>query len=150
MKKFAAAIIATAAFAQDWEAVEVEVDGSTKELYSYSKDWSSAAFDKNAIQINGNNSLPIQRSKSSSDSATFKPTIRGGSISYDVNVSGVNSGCVAGVYLVETDNSRCSPATSQAAGDLPMCKSIDAMQANRYGFESKAHPCSNGTCDAIS
>jgi len=24
------------------------------------------------------------------------------------------------------------------------------MQANKYGFETKAHPCSNGTCDAIS
>jgi hypothetical protein len=24
------------------------------------------------------------------------------------------------------------------------------MQANLYGFESKAHPCANGTCDAMS
>ena len=127
MKKFAAAIIATAAFAQDWESIDVAIDGASKELYSYSKKWSSAAFDKDAIQINGNNSLPLQRSKSSGDGATLKPIVRGGSISYDVNVSGVNSGCVAGVYLVETDNSRCSPATSQSPGDLPMCKSIDAM-----------------------
>lgn len=31
-----------------------------------------------------------------------------------------------------------------------MCKSIDVMQANLHGFESKANPCSNGTCDAVS
>lgn len=73
----------------------------------------------------------------------------GGSIEYDVNLSEVNSGCVAGVYLVESDNTRCSQDINQENG-LPQCRSIDAMQANRFGFESKAHPCSNGTCDALS
>jgi len=73
----------------------------------------------------------------------------GSSIEYDVDVKEVNSGCVAGIYLVESDNNRCSPNTNQGNG-LPQCRSIDVMQANAYGFESKAHPCSNGTCDAIS
>jgi len=32
----------------------------------------------------------------------------------------------------------------------PMCQTIDIMQANPYGFNTAAHPCSNGTCDAVS
>merc|ERR1712156_994028 len=51
--------------------------------------------------------------KFSGDSFAYKPNLMGGSIEYDVSLGGVNSGCVAGVYLVESDNSRCSPDESQ-------------------------------------
>lgn len=49
--------------------------------------------------------------------------------------------------MVETDNGTCGEVDQYGR---PMCKSIDAMQANLFGFESKAHPCANGTCDAVS
>jgi len=86
------------------------------------------------MQIEGNNSLALQASQSSSDSNALKEPLMGGSIEYDVNVKGVKSGCVAGVYLVETDNGRCSPFSSQEPGSKPQCRSIDAMQANKYGL----------------
>lgn len=148
MKKFAVAIIAAAANAQEWESFEITQDGLTKGMFSQSKEFSVAYIEGKSMEIMGNNSLSIQEAQQASDSSAYKPNLMGGSIEYDVNLAGVNSGCVAGVYLVESDNSRCSPNESQ--DQKPQCKSIDAMQANKYGFESKAHPCSNGTCDAIS
>lgn len=55
---------------------------------------------------------------------------------------------MAGVYLLDANDSNCGQVNQN--GSVPQCKSIDAMQANLFGFETKAHPCSNGTCDAIS
>ena len=77
----------------------------------------------------------------------FKPYLRGGSISYEVDLSSNDCGCVAGVYLVNT-SADCGHK-AQENGD-PQCPSIDIMQANPYGFNVQAHPCSGGSCDAIS
>ena len=66
---------------------------------------------------------------------------------YDVDLSSQDSGCVAGVYLVNTNNGDCGEFDQYGT---PMCKTVDAMQANLFGFETKANPCRNGTCDAIS
>lgn len=62
-----------------------------------------------------------------------------------MNLANQRSGCVAGVYLVDTDDESCAEIDQSGA---PRCKSIDVMQANMYGFETKAHPCAS--CDAIS
>ena len=97
--------------------------------------------------MGANNSMSLQLSQTEDVAANFKPYVRGGSIAYDVNLSAVESGCVAGVYMVETDG-RCDPNAEK--GSSSQCRSIDAMNANKYGFETQAHPCSNGTCDAVS
>ena len=81
------------------------------------------------------------------NSAIYMPTIRGGSIQYDVDLSAQDSGCVAGVYLVNVNSGEWGAGSKSRT---PQCKSLDAMQANLYGFETKANPCGNGTCDAIS
>ena len=49
---------------------------------------------------------------------------------------------------MNADNGKCGEVDQR--GDNPQCQSIDAMQANLFGFETKAHPCANGTCDAMS
>ena len=116
-----------------------------KELSS--KSWSSASAGGSTVEIGSNNSLFIRDARSMDESVIFKPKMLGGSIEYDVNISGQECGCVAGVYLVDTDKGRCDEV---AQNGTPQCKSVDAMQANLYGFESKANPCTNGTCDAIS
>ena len=54
---------------------------------------------------------------------------------------------MAGVYLVNTNSSGCS---EKEMSSEPQCKSIDAMQANLYGFETKANPCAGGQCDPVS
>lgn len=129
---------------------EVNVDGSKVIKYLSSKDFSEASTssDRSELKMNGNNSLFLRNSEDLSSASLYKPLVRGGSISYNVDVSNQNSGCVAGVYLLNADNGSCGEVNQM--GRTPQCKSIDAMQANLFGFETKAHPCSNGTCDAIS
>jgi len=58
--------------------------------------------------MNNNAWLRWEKNDSLSDNSVWKPGVRGGSISYDIDLSKVGSGCVSGVYLVESDNSRCS------------------------------------------
>jgi len=118
-------------------------------LWSASKSFSRADFTGPTVRVYDNNSLFLQIDKTDAVAATYMPYIRGGSIEYDVQLDKTDSGCVAGVYLLEAKEGRCSD-NPQTSGNLPQCRSIDVMQANRYGFETQAHPCSNGTCDALS
>lgn len=76
----------------------------------------------------------------------YKPSLLGGSISYWVSLNDMNSGCVAGVYLVAM-NEACD-AEADKSGSDPSCPSIDIMQTNSYGFELASHPCANGICDS--
>jgi hypothetical protein len=152
MKQFAVAILAAIASAQSqngWMALNMVKDGNDYPdgYFVRSQDWSTATVQDKTLTIGGNNSMAIQLSQTEDVAANFKPYVRGGSIQYDVNLSAVNSGCVAGVYMVETDG-WCDPNAEK--GSSSQCKSIDAMNANMYGFETAANPCSNGTCDAVS
>lgn len=73
------------------------------------------------------------------------PAIRGGSINFWVWMGNMESGCVAGLYLVAM-NTSCDADASMM--NDPSCPSIDVMQTNPFGFEMSAHPCENGECDA--
>jgi len=63
----------------------------------------------------------------------YKPDALGGSFEYDVDLSDQFHGCIAGVYLVDTDDEYCAEVDQNG---VPQCKSIDVMQANMYGFET--------------
>jgi hypothetical protein len=147
MKQFACALVVATAAAQSFIDFDVSVNGDTKGMKLSTKDWAYAQTQGDRLTIGGNNSLFLRKTASLDESSVFKPRIRGGSIEYDVQVAGLDCGCVAGAYLVDTDNGSCGEVSQDGT---PMCKSIDMMQANKYGFETKAHPCENGTCDAIS
>ena len=147
MKQFAISLIAASALATNFIEYSITSDGVAKNKYLSTKDWSIANTSSNFLYFEGNNSLYLRDKECMKDRAMFKPQLRGGSFEFDVNVSNQESGCVAGIYLVNTDDHSCGEVVQNG---IPMCKSIDVMQANKYGFETKAHPCSNGTCDAIS
>ena len=74
-------------------------------------------------------------------SEAYKPGIRGGSISYDVDLSAMECGCVSGMYLVQFDGN----CTQDPMDGQPDCKTIDVMQANPYGFNVAANPEPNTT-----
>lgn len=76
----------------------------------------------------------------------LKPKLLGGAISYTVDISAMDCGCVAGLYAVRTSD-KCS---NEPIEGMPQCHSISLMQANHGGFNVAAHPCKNGKCDAIS
>jgi hypothetical protein len=114
-----------------------------------SQDFSSADFYTREVSIDGNNSMFMQEDLPSRKIEDYQRDLRGARVEYNVDVSKVDSGCVAGVYLVETNDGYCSNKTREP-GQTAQCSSIDVMQANKFGFESKAHPCTNGTCDSVS
>jgi len=73
-------------------------------------------------------------------------SLRGGSLSYDVDLSEMDCGCVAGMYLVQASDNCIDTKMNGDSG----CQSIDVMQANKHGFNVQAHPCADGDCDAVS
>lgn len=110
-------------------------------------DWSSVEkHDATNVEIYRNSKLFLRKKESTLTRASVKPKLPGGSIEYDVNLANQDSGCVAGVYLVQTrDRGDCS--NTDMNGERPgFCRSIDAMQANKYGFETKAFPCKGREC----
>ena len=77
----------------------------------------------------------------------YKPKLKGGSVEYTVDVSGVESGCVASLYFAKTGD-QCTQ--DPASGANKNCSSVKAMEANVHGFNTSGNPCKNGECDAES
>ena len=75
----------------------------------------------------------------------YTPSVLGGHVSYWAKLDGMESGCVAGVYLVRQSAS-CDLESSNSDG-TPQCPSIDLMQTSPSGFETSANPCPNGICE---
>lgn len=73
----------------------------------------------------------------------------GGSLSFTVDASALGCGCAAGIHAVTLDNAECSWDSIISTG-APKCPSIEIMKANSFGFQTAAHPCPLGTCDATS
>jgi len=126
----------------------ITVDGSSMNKKIQSQDWSSIPEDGDdyCANVPNNNSFSIKNWEGDGTNAFFMPYLRGGAMEYTVDLSSVDRGCVAGVYAVAV-NDRCNPDDPLANGD-PTCSSIDIMQANPYGFNTAAHPCTSGNCNA--
>ena len=77
--------------------------------------------------------------------SSFQPQLLGGSVSYDLDLSGVGCGFVAGLYSINlhTEGDSSFDPKTQA----PSCPQFDIMKANKYGFSTSAHACPNGNCD---
>ncbi len=52
--------------------------------------------------IENNKSVFMKKSNSAETSAMYMPSLVGGSVSYGMNVSDIDCGCVSGLYLVQT------------------------------------------------
>jgi hypothetical protein len=129
--------------------MKIKVDGNERMVYARSQEWSNieTSMSDTCVTVPNNNSMMIKRMDYDGADYALKPWVRGGAISYNVDLSNVDCGCVAGVYFVAVDE-WCGEGAQQ--NDYPQCASIDVMQANKAGFNVGAHPCANGTCDAIS
>ena len=126
--------------------MNISIDKNLYTRYFRSQDWSECSVNDDAVTLPNNNSIILKNNPYDGDDYDMKPYIRGGAISYNVDISSVGCGCVAGLYAVQTSD-RCGEA--EARGE-PTCASIDIMQANHGGFNTAAHPCKNGECDAKS
>ena len=126
--------------------MKILIDGQSVKKHFRPQDWSTCEVDVDAVTVPNNNSIILKNDPYDGSDYDLKPYIRGGAVTYDVDISQVDCGCVAGVYAVRTSE-ECGEAENR---DTPQCASIDIMQANHAGFNTAAHPCANGECDAMS
>jgi hypothetical protein len=126
MQKFAMAMLASVASA-DWLTWWINVNDGVGAGYVKGKDFSTASTSQWDVKLGNNNNAWLRWTKDDAltDASVWKPGIRGGSVSYDVNLSQVGSGCVSGVYLVESSDYGCSDNPLDTSS--PQCRSIDLM-----------------------
>lgn len=147
MRQFAViALLGASTFAQ-WMELPVQQGSYDYTKYVKSQNYSTASVTGSGIEIGMNNNIFIQNSQTEGSGDSYKPGIRGGSIAYDVDLSAMDCGCVAGLYLVEYGDG-CTQDSLDT--NFPQCKTIDVMQANKGGFNVAMNPCNGGSCDAIS
>ena len=126
MKHFAIAALAAApAFAQ-WQWIDwpVTIDGSNVLKHFMTYPTSKGTISGSTLSVDANSAMFLKDSMDNTMEAVYKPGIRGGSIKYDVDVSSVNCGCAAGVYLVQVSE---TCGQDPMSTDDPMCPSIDVM-----------------------
>lgn len=68
------------------------------------------------------------------------PPLRGGSVTFEADVSSLDCGCVQGAYLVNSSANRtqCLDLPLDAADQT--CKSINLFQADKYTFNASVNP----------
>ena len=150
MQSFTLAAIAAVAVNAEYQSFKVTYDDVEETLYFNSQEWSSATVsaDMTAASISGNNNVFLKFEPWDGMDWRWTPSLLGGSVSYNVDLSAVPCGCVAGVYAIASSSAACGEGSMATSN--PMCQSIDIMQANSVGLQTAGNPCRNGTCDAIS
>jgi len=84
--------------------------------------------------------------ESTTTSAYFHDYL-GGTVQFDVDVSNVDCGCSAGVYLTTSNDKSCT-WNDYGTNVTPQCTTIDLLEANRFGFKTQTMPCLSGSCNA--
>lgn len=144
---FVAALSMIAVQASDYFSINLEVDGYEYEKYVQQIDWfehSTVTNDGYGVTIPNNSQILLKNYAYDGQAYAFKPYLRGGSLQYTVDLSGVNAGCATGVYAVALD-SECEEW--QESDSSVSCPYIDIMQANPYGFETTVHACVGEGCN---
>ena len=101
-RSFAIAALVAASVSASYEKMAITVDGSKYNRYFRPQDWSQCSVSADAVRLPNNNSILMKNNPYDGSDYDFQPYIRGGAISYNVDISGVGCGCVAGVYAVQT------------------------------------------------
>ena len=103
-----AACLAAAATAQ-YKTLTISQDGTDYVKNYRSQIWSTATTTLNTqLNVGPNNNIFIQDSALDGQYYAYKPGMIGGALTYDVDVSKLPCGCVAGVYAVKMNDSSCS------------------------------------------
>lgn len=166
MKTFALATLATAAFGfmdvtridkvanatnggQQIQEMTITENGVSKTVWVGGPDWMDEVADNGVNLPEGGRSYFLSSSEYAAENF-YRPNLLGGSVSYDIDMSGVSCGCIAAFYLVKMpakdwngnpDNTDgwwyCD---AQAVGG-EYCPEFDIMEANKYAFQTTAHSC---------
>ena len=136
MKHFAiVALAAVPTFAQwQWSTFGITQDGRSMPTYLRTTPTSVFKVSGDEVQIENNKSVFMKKSNDWETSAMYKPSLLGGSVSYGMNVSDIDCGCVSGLYLVQTG----ADCNEDERTGTPSCPVIEVMQANKSGFNVSA------------
>lgn len=143
--------------ANNWEELEISVDGKPKTVYIASPDWfeggSSAGAD--ALDIPWGGRVYLAEAPNVDPEAIFKPKLLGGYLEYTVDLSATTCGCVAALYTSllpgRTPSGDYEPSgdglyyCDASAVDGNYCPEFDVMEANQWSWRSTAHACTNPT-----
>mmetsp|Transcript_11879 Transcript_11879/g.15125 ORF Transcript_11879/g.15125 Transcript_11879/m.15125 type:complete len:256 (-) Transcript_11879:1506-2273(-) len=146
MQAFTLAVLAAASASAQFSTLKITEDSKVATKYYRTDD--SKEVGSVGFVIPVDNFVSLKNDDLAGTSTFYMPNMVGGAIEYDLNLSSVGCGCVAGLYAVNVSNQCNSELNIEI--DSPQCASIDLMQANVAGFQTQMHPCANGTCDAVS
>jgi hypothetical protein len=157
---FAYASLLAAAYAVEsnsttfYKKLYVNIDDKPTHLH-VTQSWFEPKVLGDTLTMNTNERSYLTRASNSRDLATegyYYPNLLGGSVSYDVDVSGADCGCIDAFYLVQMPghNKDGSIASTDGFGYCDAahtvdvyCPEFDLMEANLYGFNSRAWSCGN-------
>lgn len=103
------------------------------------------------ITVGGNNrAFVFATPDESSETNAFMWDLLGGSLTFDVDVSGVGCQCAAGAYLVKIEEDGVCSCDVKEFGTEPGCSRIELMEANPWHFNVATYPCAGGQCAGTS
>lgn len=99
--------------------------------------------DNYQVAMQTGNDWQIKYSNTAGTSYNWMPALRGGSVSFEADVSGLDCGCVQGAYLVNSSANRTECLDFPHDINDLQCKSISLFQADKYTWNSSVNPYGN-------
>ena len=169
MKTFFAATLAASALAfngpeivsdaNGYAQLNIKEDGKDKTVYIASPSWFTGGGG-DTLSLPEGGRVYLSNTPELSSEGFYKPALLGGAVEYDVDMSQMECGCIAAFYLVRMPAHDWSGNLDKTDGfwycdanqvDGEYCPEFDIMEANKYAFQTTAHPCStpyNGHYDS--
>ena len=96
------------------------------------------------VRLGLNNRVFFQDEQTDSQEFAYRPSLLGGSISYDLQMKSIGCNCLTGLYLVGLNADQCNYKEMETD---PNCAQIDIFRGNKHGFNTAAaYPCKDGNC----
>ena len=108
MKSFILSAIAASIASAEYRTLKVEIDGYESDKYYEPRPFSRAIdlYRNKGVSMANNDAFNLLDATGRND-ASYMPNLVGGSIEYDVDVSSIDCGCVAGLYLADIKSAGC-------------------------------------------
>ena len=122
MRNFAAAALLGVLASAEFSSIEIfEGTVSTTKYYVTAENEPST---DSGVLIPVDNIVTLRNSQSTDISEMYRPDLLGGAIEYNVDLSTVGCGCVAGLYAVTANNEHNSDVST---ADTPEIPTVDIM-----------------------
>jgi len=151
MKTISASVALLAAVASAYDQINIELNGAPQTLYLQNVDWAQATVsDKSAVSMSYNSLAYLSWASYRDVTQYFKPSLLGGYVEYDVDLSRQECNCIAAFYAVRMPGKNADGSyhhsdpfaycDANQVGGL-YCPEFDLMEANKVSFNGTAHKC---------